>query len=299
MRILRGLAVFVLGVVAALIAASLVYNAVTSDANVPVRKLWHGTFEGGTAYRSWGASGPAVILVGGFLEPSFVWDSVGPLLGTRARVYALDLDGFGYSERRGPWTLAHWADQVETFARSLGLSRPIVVGHSLGAAVAVELARRGFASRIVLVDGDAVGGAGPPRWVRRLLVRSPFFTTAYRFALRSPWLVRRLLRNAYGPHHPPLDDAEIRRWTDQFRAQDARQALEGIAENGLAGFTRAQLARIHAHALVVWGASDSVDPASEGRKTAAELRAPFIELRGAGHLSMTEAARVLAAAIAR
>ena len=120
-----------------------------------------------TAYRSWGRRGSPIVLVGGFLEPSFVWEDVGPLLARAGhRVYALDLDGFGYSERRGPWTLGEWADQVQGFMRALGISRPVVVGHSLGAAVAVEVARRGVASRAVLVDGDALDSGGPPR-VRR------------------------------------------------------------------------------------------------------------------------------------
>jgi pimeloyl-ACP methyl ester carboxylesterase len=298
-RVIRWILVALVGLVAALTLASVIYNAATSDPNIPVAELWHGKTVGGTAYRQWGTSGTPIILLGGFLEPSFVWEDVGPLLAQGHRVYALDLDGFGYTERRGPWTLEHWGDQVQAFSKALGLKKPIVVGHSLGAAVAVEMARRGIASQVVLVDGDALSaGAGPPTWVKRALVKSPYFTTIYRYLVRSPWLVKKIVKRAYGPNPPKIDDADVRRWTDPLRAKDARQALEAMAEHDIAGFTRQDLQRLNVRALVVWGASDNVDPVSAGRQTARDLRAPFILVQGAGHLSMLAAANAVATAIA-
>jgi pimeloyl-ACP methyl ester carboxylesterase len=298
LRIIRWLLLTILGLAVALTFASVIYNASTKDANVPVSELWHGKTVDGTAYREWGTRGTPVVLLGGFLEPSFVWEKVAPLLAEHHRVYALDLDGFGYTERRGPWTLQQWGDQVQAFCKALGLRKPIVVGHSLGAAVAAETARRGLASQIVLVDGDALRGGGPPRWLTTALVKSPFFTTIYRFLLRSPWAVKRILANAYGPNRPAIDGAEIRRWTDQFRAKGARRALEAMAKNGIAGFTRQDLRRLNVPALVVWGASDNVDPVESGRESAHDLHARFILVQGAGHLSMLGGAKAVARAVA-
>ena len=297
MRIVRRILLVVLGVLVALTLASVIYNAATSDPNVPVSALWHGKTLDGTAYRVWGTHGTPIVLVGGFIEPSFVWDKVGPLLARNHRVYALDLDGFGYSERHGPWTLTHWGDQVQAFCRSLGLQKPVIVGHSLGAAVAVEAARRGLASRIVLLDGDALRSGGPPSWLTSALVHLPYFTTVYRFLLRSPWIVKRIIANAYGPHHPPIDAAQVRRWTNPFRAKDARKALEGMVEHGIAGFSHADLRRVHVQALVVWGAKDDVDPVGEGRRSASDLGARFVLVPDAGHLSMLANALAVARAI--
>lgn len=298
MRIVRFVLTLILALLLAVTFASLLYNAATSDPNVPVSQLWHGKFLDGTAYREWGSAGRPVVLVGGFLEPSSVWRDVAPLLARSFHVYALDLDGFGYTKRQGPWTLAHWGDQVQHFVSALHLKHPIVIGHSLGAAVAVDEARRGVASRIVLVDGDALSIGGPPHLVRVGLAHSPFFTTLFRLLPRSDWVVRKALKNAYGPIHPKLDSAEINRWTDQFRAQDARKAFQGLIKNGIAGFTRAQLRQVHVPALVVWGAEDSVDAVSAGKLTAHDLHARFVELPNAGHLSMLLAPRKMAAAIA-
>jgi pimeloyl-ACP methyl ester carboxylesterase len=303
MRILRGVVATIVALVIVLTAASFAYNTVTSDPNVPVRKLWTGKFVEAdgvlTAYRSWGSKGTPIILVGGFLEPTFVWERIGPMLARAGhRVYALDLDGFGYSERRGPSTLQEWGDQVQEFARALHLRRPVVVGHSLGAAIAVEEGRRGVASRVVLLDGDALRSGGAPHVVRTLLVHSPFFTTAYRVLRGWDWPARRVLRNAYGPHGPKVGDAEVDRWTDQLRAKDARQGLQRITKNGVVGFSRAQLRGSKIDALVVWGSNDTVDEPKEGRATARDLGAQFVLVPEAGHLSMLERPGLVASAIA-
>lgn len=292
----------VVGLVVLVTLASVGFNLATSDPNVPVTRLWHGKFvrAGGvlTAYRSWGSHGTPVVLLGGFVEPSFVWDAVGPLVARAGhRVYALDLDGFGYTERHGPWNLSEWTDQVQGFVRALGLGHPVVVGHSLGAAVAVREAQRGVASRIVLLDGDALPIGGPPSWLRSLLVHTPYFTTLYRLAIDSPWLVKRLLANAYGPKHPPLTGADVTRWTDPFRAKDARHALQGLFGNGIQGVTRGELRALHVPSLVVWGADDTVDSVSAGRQTAGDLRTRFVLVPGAGHLSMLGNPVAVAAAI--
>ncbi len=303
MRVLRILLGIIVGLAVVVMLGSVAYNLVTSDPNVPVQKLWHGKFvrtDGYlTAYREWGRRGKPIVLIGGFVEPTFVWDRVAPLLARGHRVYALDLDGFGYTERHGPWTLARWGDQVQAFIRARGLKKPIVVGHSLGAAVAVETARRGLASRVVLLDGDALKTGGPPRLLRVALVHSPFFTTLYRFLLHSPWAVKRILKMAYGAAHPKLDGAEVKRWTDPFRAAGARGAMQGIAKNGIAGFTHAQLLAVNVNAVVVWGAADSIDSVAAGRQAAIDLDAHFVSITRAGHLSMLESPKAVAAAITR
>lgn len=302
MRVVQWLLAIVLAFVIAVTAASALYDVATSDANVPVQRLWHGKFVRAdgilTAYRSWGTHGSPIVLVGGFLEPTFVWDAVAPLLARAGhRVYALDLTGFGYSQRKGPYTLAGWSDQVAGFERALHLRRPIVVGHSLGAAIAVEAARRGQASEAVLVDGDALASGGPPGWLKTAIAYSPYFTTAFRVLPHWSWLVRRLVRNAYGPVDPPVSQTSLRLWTRQFDAQGARGGFRGILQNGIPGFTDDDLKRMHIHALVVFGADDSVDSPSAGRQTARDLHAQFVSIPHAGHLSMLTSPRAVATAI--
>ncbi|MBV8395386.1 MAG: alpha/beta hydrolase [Actinobacteria bacterium] len=303
LRIALGFVTVVVGLLAVLLAASFVFNLATSSEGKPARALWSGPFVEAdgvlTAYQRWGSSGTPIVLVGGFVEPTFVWDDVARILARSHRVYALDLDGFGFSQRRGPWTLAEWVDQVESFVQKLHLHRPVVVGHSLGAAVAVEVAQQQVASRAVLLDGDALRDGGAPTIVRDVLLHTPFPTTALRLATRWDWPARKLLANAYGPVHPPLTHDLVAQWTRQLDVQGADHALTTMAGRGIAGLTRVQLRSLHITATVVWGDHDNVDSERTGRQTAGDLHAPFVVVRGAGHLSMLSQPKLVAAAIER
>lgn len=283
--------------------ASFSYNLATNGRERPARDLYAGpyvTVDGTTvAYRRWGRSGTPIVLVGGFVEPTWVWTKVGPLLGRRHRVVALDLPPFGYTQRRGPYTLAHWVELVRAFASRLGLQRPVVVGHSLGAAVAVDdaLTDPRAVSGIVLLDGDALP-VGGPHWLAHLVI-DPFYTSVFRVVTGSDWIVGKALRGALGPRAPKPTHADLAAWERPFRVSGTAQAFRQLFEAGIQGVTKADLQRVRVPSLVVWGADDSVDSLSAGRTTARIMRAPFVVIPGAGHLSMLAAPRRVAAAIAR
>jgi pimeloyl-ACP methyl ester carboxylesterase len=148
--------------IALLTVASVGYNAATADRVKPATALYAGPFVHVNgkllAYRRWGARGTPIILLGGFIVPSLVWDRVGRRLGRQHRVFAVDLPPFGYSERKGPFTLRGWVEIARAFDRRFDLRHPVLVGHSLGAAVVVADALWHPADPpvIVLIDGDAI-----------------------------------------------------------------------------------------------------------------------------------------------
>ncbi|GAA2613138.1 alpha/beta hydrolase [Actinomadura fulvescens] len=69
------------------------------------------------------------------------WDAVAPLLTGAHRVVAMDLRGHGLSGD-GPWEWEAVLDDVQAVIDHFGLDAPRVVGHSLGAMVAVRWALR-------------------------------------------------------------------------------------------------------------------------------------------------------------
>jgi len=303
-RWLRRVAVALVALALALTVASLLYNAATSGRDVAASRLYAGPYAvvDGTdlAYRTWGSHGAPVVLLGGFIEPSWVWHEVGPVLARGHRVYALDLPPFGYSQRRGPFTLAHWTDLVVGFDRRLAIRRPVLVGHSLGAAVAVSVATRTphAVAGIVLLDGDALPGGGGAGWLSRLLL-PPWYTSLYRIATGWDWLFRTGLRSAWGAGSPPFTAAFIDEWQRPFRVSGTAAALASTLGRGIQGVSVSTIARVAVPALVAWGSHDTVDPVSVGRRTAKLMHAPFVEIAGAGHLSMLDRPGPVAAAIER
>ena len=281
--------------------ASVAYNLATADRVKPASAFYGGPFVGvdgkQVAFRCWGAQGTPVVLLGGFIVPSSVWEGVGRRLARRHRVFAIDLPPFGYSERKGPYTLEGWVHLVHDFDRRLGLHRPLLVGHSLGAAVVVDDALRypGDSDGIVLLDGDALSAGGAPSWVSEVLV-GPWFTSIYRIVTGSDWIFRRGLAGAY-PNHPPFTRQFLKEWEQPFKVKGTLDAFRSTLKYGIQGLHLAQLRAVRDRAMVLWGARDTVDPVSAGRRSAVALRAPFRLLPRAGHLSMLAAPNAIARAI--
>ena len=298
-----GLAFLILLV--ALTLAAVAFDLATAHDQRPATSLYPGPFAkvGDTlvAYRRWGASGTPIVLLGGAAESTWVWHEVGPLLAAQHhRVYALDLPPFGYTQRRGPYTMAGWVALVRGFDARLGIRRPVLVGHSLGAGVAASYALRSprAVRGIVLLDGDALPIGHGIGWFSHLLV-FPYYPALFRLLTGSDWLVGRVLRNAWGPHPPPFSHAFLAEFERPFRVEGTGGALKQLASGGIPGVSLAELRTLSLPRAVVWGAHDTVDPVASGRTTAAALRVPLVLIPGAGHVSMLADPRAVAAAIGR
>lgn len=236
------------------------------------------------------------MLLGGAAEPSWVWHDVGPLLARAGhRVFALDLPPFGYSQRRGPYTMAGWLRLLRGFERRLHIMRPVVVGHSLGAGVAAAagLARPREVAGVVLLDGDALAFGGGHAWLADLLVY-PYSTALYRIVTGSDWIVGRVLRNAWGPDPPRLGHATLEQFERPFRVQGTQSALKQLVAGGIPGLSLTQLARLDVPRAVIWGADDTVDSLAAGRASAAALHTRLRTVPHAGHLSMLARPRAVA-----
>ncbi|MCV0403185.1 MAG: alpha/beta hydrolase [Chloroflexi bacterium] len=129
------------------------------------------------AMHTWapGADAPprgTVVLVHGVTGWHRTWWRVGPALADAGwRVVAVDQRGHGHSPRiEGFTTVAELAGDLASTVEGLGAPVDAVVGHSLGAAVAAELAheRPELVRRVVLEDPPAVTRADDIGWQANL-----------------------------------------------------------------------------------------------------------------------------------
>ncbi|MGD9925373.1 MAG: alpha/beta fold hydrolase [Pseudorhodoplanes sp.] len=104
--------------------------------------------------------GPLVVIPG-ITSPAASWAFVGQELGKHVETYILDVRGRGLSEASAGlnYDLDTLADDVIAFAAALGLERWSIVGHSMGARIALRASRQrpDGLSRLVLVDPPMSG----------------------------------------------------------------------------------------------------------------------------------------------
>ncbi|WP_432827296.1 alpha/beta fold hydrolase [Dactylosporangium sp. CA-092794] len=88
------------------------------------------------------AGGPALVLIHGWACNRADYDAVTGFLPEHYRVIAVDLAEHGESRSgRDVWTMAEFARDVAAVLDAEAVGECVVAGHSLGGAVAVELAR--------------------------------------------------------------------------------------------------------------------------------------------------------------
>jgi pimeloyl-ACP methyl ester carboxylesterase len=110
-------------------------------------------------YRDWGGSGQPVVLLHGLASTCHIWDMVAPILAQDCSVIALDQRGHGESAKPSEgYDFGSVSNDVLGITAQLGWDSPVVVGHSWGGSVALELAVRAPESLkgMAWVDGGMI-----------------------------------------------------------------------------------------------------------------------------------------------
>jgi N-formylmaleamate deformylase len=112
-------------------------------------------------YRTGHGDKRPLVLVHGFSDNGLCWTPTARDLESEYDVIMPDMRGHGLSDRVQPDEKVDMAADLAGFIRALGLKRPMVAGHSMGAMVAYQIGVRfpELASALVLED--------PPWWLPR------------------------------------------------------------------------------------------------------------------------------------
>jgi pimeloyl-ACP methyl ester carboxylesterase len=110
---------------------------------------------------------PPVILLHGAGGTHLSWPpQIRRLAGEK--IYALDLPGHGKSEGAGRQSIDEYADDVITFMKEINIRAAVIVGHSMGSAVALTLALK-YPKQVL---GLALLGSGSKLRVSPILLES-------------------------------------------------------------------------------------------------------------------------------
>lgn len=244
-------------------------------------------------YREMG-TGPAVLLVHGWPTSSFLWRDVMPAIAETNRVLAIDLPGFGASDKPGHrhYTFEHFERAIDGFLAALEIDEVALAAHDLGGPVAVHwaLSRTERVTRLALLNtllypefDDSV-----IQFVIELATPS---TRAHRVGDAGLAEIMRL-----GVHDPALIDDEVLAGVfAPFDTADERRAL-ALAGIGLQpqGFTEiaAGLGSLTMPVRAIYGEDDRVlpDVAETMRRLAVDVpHAEVTAIPECGHFLQEEA----------
>ncbi|MFV9503883.1 MAG: alpha/beta fold hydrolase [Oscillochloridaceae bacterium umkhey_bin13] len=262
---------------------------------------------GRLAYRRAG-QGPSLLLIHGWGGSSRYWIGAFALLTERYDLIAVDLPGCGASSPPpGPATLAQLAQSVIHLTEALELQQPVLVGHSLGAAVAllVAAARPTLARRLSLVSFGLPRSADEAAMLGglNLALRNNVALWSPWLVLWSPWLALFRPWNQLFWTTPPLPvllaSAMVNRPSDvpyaamslgvaDLATMDVRVALETASTTGdpSVGLAASQ---VQVPTLVISGRNDPLFPPAASAALAQALPdAGLVLLDSCGHVPMAE-----------
>ncbi len=233
-------------------------------------------------------AGPAVVLLHGFASSIENWATVIPTLKASHRVIAVDLKGFGWTDRPvADYSPAAQAELLRAVLDERGVEQVSLVAHSWGSSVALAFALKYPArvARLVLYDAWVYDSQLPSMFhmARAQGVGEFLFSAFY-----SERHEERLTLGFYDPEYvtQPFVDAVERAFERPGTKAAALATVRGMRFEEQA----TRYGEIRVPTLLLWGREDLVTPVAIGERLLRQL--PHAQLKvypRCGHFPMLEA----------
>lgn len=232
---------------------------------------------------------PPIVLVHGFVASSYTFHPIMSLLAQHFSVIAIDLPGFGRSEKSTTfhYTYENYANLIITLLDHFNLEHVHIAGHSMGGQIALYTARQHSKriGKLVLINSSAYWGR-VYKWAR-MATYLPFSHLAVkRVVLKND--VESTLKNVL--YDPSLITEElIQEYSKPLQEKKFYKALGRFIRQREGDLTRDELLKIHTPTLLIWGKDDTVVPLVAGKQLKNDLpHATLICYEKAGHLITEE-----------
>lgn len=201
-----------------------------------------------------------------------------------AAVYALDLPGHGRSIGTGQQAIGEYVAVLFSFLDALDLPDAVIVGHSMGSAVALEMAL----SHPDRVRGLVLVGSGARLRVAPAILHGIREDFEGAVKLISDW--------AYSPDAP----ADLKHLGQQLMTDTSPEVMYGDFLACDAFDIMGRLGEIHAPTLVITGTADRLTPIKYANFLAQNIPgAALLLVENASHMVMLERSQEVGAVIAR
>ena len=273
----RNIAFAALGVASGAVAVKMLTRAATVDFEsvrdlVPHSERSHFVHVDGMRihYQEFGdAAAPAVILIHGYTASSYSWHRAAPRIAYAGfRVIAVDLVGFGYSDkpRHFEYTIDAQAGMITRLMDRLGIGAATLVGCSYGGAIAATIALDSpeRVEKLVLVDA-VINDDLKSHPILRLASVPGIGEIVTPFLADSRAMLRYRSHGTLAPaNHHLITDERVESILRPLRAADGHHSLLATSRNWHAGRLTRDAHHITQPTLIVWGEEDTVIPIRDG-----------------------------------
>lgn len=247
-----------------------------------------------TTYVRQGSGGVPILLIHGFDSSVLEFRRLLPLLAVENETWAVDLLGFGFTDRSAD--IAYSPTAIKThlyyFWKTLINQPVILVGASMGGAAAIDftLTYPEVVKKLVLMDSAGLKGGSP---LSRLMF-PPLDYLATEF-LRSPKVRDRVSRAAYKSQKLFFADA-VDCGALHLQMPNWSQALIAFTKSGgYRAFRFKKIAEIVQPTLILWGDSDKILGTKDAyRFKRAISGSKLIWIQDCGHLPHLEQPQITA-----
>lgn len=259
----------------------------------PEQKFWswknsQGDFN--IHYIEKGAGDSHVILLHGFAANTYTWrNTIDPLVNAGYHVWAIDLLGFGASDKplNAPYGLDLYIDQLEAFIKAKAIDKAHLIGNSMGGGIFLELTLKfpDFVRSLTLVNA-----MGHP-------MNLPVFLKFARWSpeMAKPLLSRTVIKTALRDlivKKESLSEAQVDAYWIPLSQQGGKEAflkLLQMFDNELMEKMVPTFHRIAVPTLIIWGDRDSLIPVSHAELFHEEIKdSKLLIIKDCGHIPQEE-----------
>ena len=239
--------------------------------------------------------GDLLLLIHGYGAGSWVWEKQIDILSKNYRVYALDIIGYGYSDRpRIEYTPETYIHFLRDFMDGLGIERATLIGNSMGGGIAWAMAalfpKR--VKRLILIDcvpPDVLAQVRNESFRTLAVVKDIPFLPYLVIASRNMNSIRRILQECLFDRRL-ITPALLSRQFELIRFKGSSWVLYSTLKHAKATSKMGDYLSLIDHpTLLIWGEQDLVFPPSVGESLHQAIKGSKIHLiNKSGHIPMWE-----------
>ena len=235
--------------------------------------------------------GTPLVLIHGFTSSTYTWKDVFEPLSKRFRVIAVDLKGFGFSSKPdGDYTRRAQAVLVDHFLAHLKIEKAWFCGNSMGGEVSLNVALRNpqRVAGLILIDSAGITVPGGATLAPGHLLVPVVGRVLMALALTSDKLVRQGLEKSFSDD-TKVTAERVAYYHRPLKTRGGQLAALRVRTQWQQFPVEAELGKIGAPTLIIWGAEDQLIPLEAGRRMSSLIKgSKLVIIEKCGHVPEEE-----------